>query len=161
MRPACRSGVRRAAHAQPAAPAGHACAAPGCIVQAARQQPAGGLAYSPCLHCLPQGEPELSGERSHEAEPAEPAEAGKPPPPPSRAELALAPAAAVAATARGALAAASTQLCALAASVSAYLACIVPVGAGVARRVVLGLTEVVGSLRVRALGAGRWVGGDG
>ena len=102
----------------------------------------------PALPFYPQGEPELSGEMG--AEPAEPAEVAKPPPP-SRAQLALAPAAAVAATARGALAAASTQLCALAASVSAYLARIVPAGADVAQRVVLGLAEVVGSLRVSCL----------
>ncbi len=102
----------------------------------------------PALPLPPQGEPELSGEMGAEpAEPAEPAEVAKPPPP-SRAQLALAPAATVAAAARGALAAASTQLCALAASVSAYLARIVPAGADVAQRVVLGLAEVVGSLRV-------------
>lgn len=95
----------------------------------------------------PQGEPELST-GSEPAGPAEPAEVTKPPAP-SRAQLALAPAAAVAATARRALAAASTHLCALAASVSAYLARIVPAGADMAHRVVLGLAEVVGNLRVR------------
>lgn len=94
-----------------------------------------------------QGEPELST-GSEPAGPAEPAEVTKPPAP-SRAQLALAPAAAVAATARRALAAASTHLCALAASVSAYLARIVPAGADMAQRVVLGLAEVVGNLRER------------
>jgi hypothetical protein len=95
-----------------------------------------------------RGEPELSGELSAGSEPAEPAEVTKPPAP-TRAQLALAPAAAVAAAARGALAAASSQLCALAASVSAYLARIVPAGADVAQRVVMGLAEVVGTLRER------------
>lgn len=105
------------------------------------------LPGDPVPSASPQGEPDLSGEMSEGGEPAEPAEVTKPPAP-SRAQLALAPAAAVATAARGALAATSSQLCALAASVSAYLARIVPAGASVAQRVVLGLAEVVGSLRV-------------
>ena len=63
--------------------------------------------------------------------------------------LAAAPAATLAAAARGAYCAASSHLRALAASFTAYLARIVPAGAEVAQHVARGVAELVGTLQVR------------
>lgn len=95
-----------------------------------------------------------SSPEGSEGDDAELAAAGKPPAAKAHASLhllAAAPAATLAAAAHGAYCAASSHLRILAASFSAYLARIVPAGAEVARHVVRGVAELVGTLQVRRL----------
>ncbi|KAL4447353.1 hypothetical protein ABPG77_007386 [Micractinium sp. CCAP 211/92] len=93
-----------------------------------------------------------SSPEGSEGDDAELAAAGKPPAAKAHASLhllAAAPAATLAAAAHGAYCAASSHLRILAASFSAYLARIVPAGAEVARHVVRGVAELVGTLQVQ------------
>ncbi|PSC72532.1 Gamma carbonic anhydrase-like mitochondrial [Micractinium conductrix] len=97
---------------------------------------------------MAQGEPDLAGASEGEGDaPAKPA-------PPTLVLLAASPGATLGAAARGAYVAASGQLGALAASVTAYLARVVPASAEVAQRVALGVAELMGSLHARLAAGG-------